>query len=922
MIPSLDWLTDPTVFRVNQLPTHSDHVCYRTLKEVDSGETSLRLSLNGSWKFAYSQKPADRPAGFWQEDYDVSQWNEICVPGHMELQGYGQIQYINTMYPWDGHKCLHPPEIDGEDAPVGSYVTWFDLPEGWEGERVCVSFQGAEAALYLWCNGQFVGYAEDSFTPSDFDLTPHLRRNRNRLCAEVHKRCSGSWLEDQDFFRFSGLFREVYLYAKPRAHVEDLWLRTELEGEQGGILTPVVQLSGDTEGVRLFCRVDGPEGSRENELLRHNGEDRLHFDRVTLWDHEHPVLYHVTLTLKSADGQVLEVVPYDVGFRRFELKDGLMQLNGRRLVINGVNRHEWSPEKGRAIGSKEMTDAIEVFRRNNINAVRTCHYPNQSLWYDLCDKNGIYVMDETNLESHGSWQKMGYVEASWNVPGSLPEWKECVVDRARSMFERDKNHPSILFWSCGNESYSGEDIQAMGQFFRDRDDSRLVHYEGVFINRDYDGISDMESRMYAPPAEIRAYLESKPEKPFLLCEYMHNMGTSLGGMESYIRLGEEFPQYQGGFIWDYMDQALWHIDSLGRRVLGYGGDFGDRATDYAFSGNGLLFADGGEKPAVQEAKYWYDTPERREAQEKRNLAAAAESAAELAAQLAQRPVRPLRVEQGDANLGVFGDGFEILFSYLNGGPVSLKINGTQWIYRAPRPAFWRACTDNDRGNRFAVTSGAWVSGEVAPAYGGWEVREASEARVRIVYRFTVPAVPGVLAEVTYTVENNGVLTVQADYHGAEQAPELPCFGLRWQTPAPVAETAWTGLSGETYPDRWKGGVFGNHWEMPQIAAHLVPQDCGCHYRTQQVNLRQAEEEGSLTIQMAQSAFTFSALPNSPMELEAALHQSELPASGRTTVSVLGPVRGVGGIDSWGSHPEEAYRIDGAADYSLQFHILL
>lgn len=320
------------------------------------------------------------------------------------------------------------------------------------------------------------------------------------------------------------------------------------------------------------------------------------------------------------------------------------------------------------------------------------------------------------------------------------------MDRARSMFERDKNHPSILFWSCGNESYSGEDIQAMGQFFRDRDDSRLVHYEGVFINRDYDGISDIESRMYAPPAEIRAYLENKPEKPFLLCEYMHNMGASLGGMESYIRLGEEFPQYQGGFIWDYMDQALWYTDGLGRRVLGYGGDFGDRATDYAFNGNGLLFADGGEKPAVQEVKYWYDAPECREAQEKRNLASAAESAAALAVRLTQRPVRPLRVEQGDANLGVFGDGFEILFSYLNGGPVSLKLNGTQWLYRAPRPAFWRACTDNDRGNRFAVTSGAWVSGEAAPAYGGWEVREAGEALVRIVYRFTVPAVPGVLAE--------------------------------------------------------------------------------------------------------------------------------------------------------------------------------
>lgn len=300
----------------------------------------------------------------------------------------------------------------------------------------------------------------------------------------------------------------------------------------------------------------------------------------------------------------MELVPYKTGFRHFELKNGLMLLNGERIVFNGVNRHEWNPERGRAIGMEDMQQALLTMRQANINAVRTCHYPNQTPWYHLCDENGLYVMDETNLETHGSWQKMGKVEPSWNIPGSLPQWRECVLDRARSMFERDKNHTSILIWSFGNESYAGENILAMSQFFRQQDPSRLVHYEGVFHNRAFDSISDMESRMYATPQDIRDYLSSNPAKPFLLCEYMHDMGNSLGGMESYIRLADEFPQYQGGFIWDYMDQALWYTDSLGRRVLGYGGDFGERPTDYNFSANGIVFADGIPKPAMQEVRYW------------------------------------------------------------------------------------------------------------------------------------------------------------------------------------------------------------------------------------------------------------------------------------------------------------------------------
>ena len=605
MTPDLKWLTDPTVFAVNRLDAHSDHVCYRSEAEIRLGGSSLRQSLDGRWRFAYSACPAARPADFYREDADLSAFGTICVPGHIELQGYGQIQYTNTLYPWDGRSYLRPPQIDWDDTPVGSYLREFDLDEGLRGQRVCVSFQGAEQALYVWCNGHFVGYAEDSFTPSEFDLTPYIRQTGNRLCVEVYKHSSASWLEDQDFFRFSGLFRSVYLYAKPKVHIRDIWLKAELaEGNTTGLLTPIVKLDGETDGARVHLRLtDGEEFALFDEDI---DGSTIELSAIHPWSHETPVLYHALLTLYDADGAVQEVVPYDIGFRRFEMKDGIMCLNGSRIIFNGVNRHEWNAEKGRAIDEGDMHAAMAVFKRNNINAVRPCHYPNQSRWYDLCDKNGIYMMDETNLESHGSWQKLGVVEPSWNVPGSLPEWRDCVVDRARSMFERDKNHTAVLIWSCGNESYAGEDIRAMAAFFRENDPGRLVHYEGVFQCRAFDDISDMESRMYASPASIREYLDADPKKPFILCEYMHDMGNSLGGMESYIALIDRYEKYQGGFIWDYIDQALWHTDAMGRRVLGYGGDFNERTTDYNFSGNGIVYGgDRKESPKMQEVKFNY-----------------------------------------------------------------------------------------------------------------------------------------------------------------------------------------------------------------------------------------------------------------------------------------------------------------------------
>ena len=627
MQPDIKWLDDPQVFRVGQLPAHSDHKIYGSEKEMAEQTSSLCQSLNGTWQFAYSVNPMKRPVDFYQTDYDVNDFGEIQVPCHIQMAGYDKVHYINTMYPWEGKVYRRPAYALGKDKtedgsfseadynPVGSYRRIFDLNEGLRGKRVCICFEGVEQAMYVWLNGQFVGYAEDSFIPSEFDLTPYIKDRGNVLAVEVYKNSTAAYLEDQDFFRFSGIYRNVTLYAKPKLHVEDLWVKPVLMPDhQSGTFALQMKLSGEADdpigkAEVEYVLLDREGGVCVSGTLPAGTETELPpqtLEKVMPWSNSDPYLYRLLITLRDEEGNVVEVVPCEIGFRCIEIRDKVICFNGRRLIINGVNRHEWSAQGGRCITLQDMEWDIACFKRNHINAVRTCHYPDQIPWYELCDRNGIYMMSETNLESHGSWQKV-FTEPSWNVPGSLPEWREAVVDRARSNFETFKNHPSILFWSLGNESYVGDDIEAMQTFFKEKDDGRLIHYEGVIYDRAYeDTVSEVESRMYATPDEIVEYLENDPKKPFILCEYMHDMGNSIGGMKSYIDLLDRFEMYQGGFIWDYIDQAVYAKDRLtGRNVLCYGGDFDDRPSDYEFSGNGIVFADRTEKPAMQEVRYYY-----------------------------------------------------------------------------------------------------------------------------------------------------------------------------------------------------------------------------------------------------------------------------------------------------------------------------
>ncbi|MFD0671068.1 glycoside hydrolase family 2 TIM barrel-domain containing protein [Cohnella sp. GCM10027633] len=611
--PSIEWLSDVSVFRVNRLDAHSDHKYYETMEEaLAGGDMPLRHSLNGDWKFSYAANVASRCETFYKKEFDCSGWADIRVPGHIQLQGWGKPQYVNTMYPWDGLDGVRPPNIPQRDNAVGSYVKSFRVPANMKDKPVFLSFQGVESAFFVWLNGEFVGYSEDSFTPSEFDLTPYIGDGENKLSVEVYQRSTGSWLEDQDFWRFSGIFRDVYLYTVPECHVQDLRVRAELDDSYAqGTLKVDLKLSESSAAEGATARIEladaqgrivlSETGSFVGGVLSVVSEA----GKVILWSAESPYLYSVRISILSAERRVVEAIVQKTGFRRFELKDKLMRLNGERIVFKGVNRHEFNCRSGRNITREDMLWDIKTLKRNNINAVRTSHYPNQTLWYELCDEYGVYVIDEMNLESHGSWQKMGAVEPSWNVPGDKPEWQDIVMDRARSMLERDKNHASILIWSCGNESYAGEVILNVSNYFRETDPSRLVHYEGVFHNREFDRASDMESRMYAKPADIEAYLRANPDKPYISCEYMHAMGNSVGGLHKYTELENKYDQYQGGFIWDYIDQSLIKEDRYGKEYLAYGGDYEDRPTDYSFCGNGIVFADRRETPKMQEVKFLY-----------------------------------------------------------------------------------------------------------------------------------------------------------------------------------------------------------------------------------------------------------------------------------------------------------------------------
>ena len=758
---------DPRYFKDGRMDAHSDHTYYRDGEEAKEKETSFRYDLNGIWKFHYARNYGSAILGFEKEEYCCRDWDDIRVPAHIQMEGYDAPQYANVQYPWEGHEDIHPGEIPEHFNPVASYVKYFEVPKEMQGKRLFISFQGAESGIALWLNGHFVGYSEDSFTPSEFELTEYVKEGENKLAAQVFKWTASSWCEDQDFFRFSGIYRDVYLYTVPEVHVYDLQIRAIPDETLSAAALEIRTNTWGKGTVKITLSKDGETVIEDKKAL--DGEEIYSWKVAdpVLWSAEDPQLYDLTLEVYNEEGELQEVIPQRVGFRRFEMKDGIMTLNGKRIVFKGVNRHEFSSVSGRHVSEEELRKDLKTMKQNNINAIRTCHYPVASLIYQLCDEYGIYMIDETNLESHGSWDVAEFTkDYTYVVPHDKPEWLDMMLDRANSMYQRDKNHTAILIWSCGNESFGGKDIFEMSQFFRNTDPTRLVHYEGLCHDRRYNDTSDMESQMYPSVEAIKKFLAKDDSKPFICCEYTHAMGNSCGAMHKYTDLTDTEPKYQGGFIWDYIDQSIYKKDRYGKEFQAYGGDFGERPTDYNFSGNGIAY--GGNRdasPKMQEVKFNYQN---------------------ITAEVSADSVKVI-----NKNLFVNTDIFDCKVTVAKNGKVIRKASLATAVAPLSEETYALPLAKEEKPGEYAVTVSFHLKEDKAWAEAGHEVafgqyvyqvekpKKTCPEGVKVIRSTHNIGVRGAHFEVLFSVLNGGLVSYK--YAGKEMIEAIPKPNF-WRAP--------------------------------------------------------------------------------------------------------------------------------------------
>jgi len=601
-------IEDPGIFRLNKEPAHATLLPYADAETAlsDRREASpYFLSLNGDWKFNWVTGADNRPKDFYRPEYNDGGWKTIPVPGQWEMHGYGIPIYTNIVYPFD---VSRPPLVPRAQNSVGSYRTVFEVPASWKDRPVFIRFDGVQSALYLWINGRFVGYSEDSMTPAEFNLTPFLKKGKNLLAAQVFRYSDASYLEDQDMWRFSGIFRDVFLFSTPKVHLADFFVRCDLDGRYRDadllITAKVANLSEKktksvTLEVSLLDSTQRPVGiapllRRTVGGLAPNAETILDMKTVISnpekWSAETPYLYQVLFVLKDGDGRIIEAEQCRFGFRKVEIREGRFLVNGQPVLFKGVNRHEHDPDRGKAVTIERMVQDLLILKQFNLNAVRTCHYPDNPAWYDLCDLYGIYLIDETNLETHGLRE---------TIPASDLRWTGACVDRINNMVQRDKNHPSVVIWSLGNEAGSGENFRAMAAHAKRADPTRPIHYEG------YNEVADVNSVMYPTVAWLEDYAKNNRDKPLVMCEYGHAMGNSVGNLREYWDVIEKYPNLFGGCIWEWVDQGLTKTDSKGRKYWAYGGDFGDTPNDGIFAIKGLVFADRKLYPKIWEVKKVY-----------------------------------------------------------------------------------------------------------------------------------------------------------------------------------------------------------------------------------------------------------------------------------------------------------------------------
>ena len=607
------WTNNPEIFGDNREKAHVTKMSFNTIEEAlnnpnyaDFKNSKNFKSLNGDWKFKLVDHPSQDLTDFYKTTYNTKDWKTIPVPSSWQLHGYDQIRYNDTAYPWEYQKTpINHPDTPKDYNPIGYYKREFEVDKNWDGREVYVSFQGVESAYYLYINGEYVGYSEDSFTGHDFDITKYLKKGKNDIAVKVYRWSDGSWLESQDMIKLSGIFRDVFLYSTPKTYIRDYTVVTDLDEKyEDSDLKVKVDVStkpGFTSGkYTIVGKVyDSNKKEIKNfekviEITNKNSEQTIEFNEKFInpkkWSSEEPNLYTLVLALKNSKGDITETLSNRIGFRKVEIKDNKIMVNGKKLMLRGVNRHEFTGDKGRVVSEDVMRKDIELMKQNNINTVRSSHYPNDPKWYDLCDEYGLYVMDEANLETHGRLDE---------IPQDRVEWTPAVIDRQEAMVERSKNEPSIIMWSIGNESSTGKNFELAAKYLKEKDPTRLTHYEP---QRD---ITDTYSRMYRSIEEMKAYLVYEDNvKPYLQCEFAHGMGNSIGNLQDYWDVMESNEIFHGGYIWDWVDQAIETVDpKTGVKYFAYGGDWGDEDfTDKNFSANGLVFADRTVQPELIEVK--------------------------------------------------------------------------------------------------------------------------------------------------------------------------------------------------------------------------------------------------------------------------------------------------------------------------------
>ncbi|MEJ6951907.1 beta-galactosidase, LacZ type [Natronospora cellulosivora (SeqCode)] len=1022
------WNNNPEVFQINRMDAHATLMPYDNVKDALKGErieSEYYQSLNGKWKFSFAENPASRVKDFYKANFDYSNWDEIEVPSHWQFQGYDYPQYTNVTYPWQGNEEVEPPFAPVEYNPVGSYIKKFQVPDKWQDQPVFINFQGVESAFYLWLNGEFLGYSEDSFTPAEFDLTPYLKEGENTLAVEVYRWCDASWLEDQDFWRLSGIFRDVFLYSTPEIHIYDYFVKTSFDEDyQDSVLTIDASIknyfekeySGLLFEVLLYDKDENlvfKEALQKEFSLKDNKLKEICLERKIKnplkWSAEFPNLYKLVLLVKDSDGYIIETQSTKIGFRDFRIEDGLMKLNGKIITFKGVNRHEFNCDRGRSVSYEDMLADIKLMKKYNINAVRTSHYPNNPLWYELCNEYGLYVIDEVNLETHGTWS-YGQKEEGGAIPGSKEEWRDAVLDRANSMFQRDKNHPSILIWSLGNEAFGGDNFIKMHDFFKENDPGRIVHYEGVFHFRESEAASDIESQMYTRVWDIEKYAKNNPEKPFILCEYSHAMGNSCGNLHKYWDLFEKYDVLQGAFIWDWIDQAIRTKTEDGIEYMAYGGDFGDSPNDGNFSGNGLIFADRSISPKIFEVKKCYQNIkmeahylEKGQIEIKNNFLFTnlnqynfcwniskdgeivqkgerdleleagkstvinlaydaeiltdnqgeyimtlsfqvkedndwAEAGHEIAFEQFVFPVNYLAeegkeededyqetsleeisVEDKEDLLVIEGHDFKIAFTKETANLSLYQYQGVELLKSSIEPNFWRAMTDNDRGNKLDERASIWKNAVKERELVDLQLVEEDKIRLKTKYNF--PALNNSKLNIDYQINNDGQIKLSYLLEAAEDLPEIPEIGMLFMMDKSFEDISWYGKGPhENYWDRAEGakiGLYSGKVEE-QFVPYIRPQECANKTGVRWFQI----ENGDTALKIkGDPLLEVNVLPYTADELEENDHPYKLPESDKVVVRVNYKQMGVGGDDSWGAKTHPEYTLPSGRKYEYSFSIM-